>query len=203
MYQHTLTQTLSNPSQCATSLLKHRIPSLTIGELLTKVVNCKFFLPSLILLTKNTTHTFIKHSQIHDQWSSFNRWRQNRRLKQIFFDTIKSFLAVFGPITRLIFPKKLEYRCTCGSHVGNESGNIIQAAGQTSNLLLSFWRRHLLYFFDLGMINLNTLLAKINPNNLSERTPNVHLLGFKRSLYFLKCWNSFNKCSTCSSSSMI
>ena len=141
---------LRSPSQCATCLLEHRIPSLTVGEFLTEVVNGVFFLSRFILLTKNTTYTLFKHNQIHDQWSSPNRQRQNQRLKQILFDTVKSFLAILGPITRLIFLKKLEYRRTRGSHVGNKSGNIIQAIEKTSDLLLSFGRRHLLYCFALA-----------------------------------------------------
>ncbi|RHN38472.1 hypothetical protein MtrunA17_Chr0c03g0490051 [Medicago truncatula] len=41
----------------------------------------------------------------------------------------------------------------------------------------------------------------MKPNNFPDLTPNVHLLGFNRSLYFLNLSNIFVKYSTCCSSS--
>ena len=110
--------------------------------------------------------------------------RQNQRLKQILFDTIKSLLEIFGPITRLIFLKKLEYRRTCDSHVRYESGNIIQATKKTSDLLLSFGRRHLLYCFDLGRIIFNTLLADNKAQQLTRMNTKSALIGIQAEFIF-------------------
>jgi hypothetical protein len=79
----------------------------------------------------------------------------------------------------LIFPEQLEHRRTCGSHVGYKSRNVIQAAKKTSNVLLSFGRRHLLYYFYHGRINLNTLLTENKAQQLTITNTKSTLIGIQ------------------------
>src|SRR4030042_3866931 len=78
---HVVTEPFGSPGQGTTSLLEHGITRLTVGELFTEVVYGVFFLSSLILLSEYTTHRVFQHSQIHNQWSSFN-WRDQNRWLQ-------------------------------------------------------------------------------------------------------------------------